>query len=215
MKSVLLSIKPKYCELIASGEKTVEIRKNRPKIDVPFKVYIYCTKPKEYVSEGGCYVDELYKMPNGAIKCGCSMETTREYYMNTYNGKIIGEFICDNIGSFYVFQNGQIDNWSTGIRQACLSEDEIISYVGNGKMGHCWHISDLVIYDKPKELSEFCKPCVDEYSYCEGCRYGHIKYPEWVETAEDLEGISYDIYCLNRVQRPPQSWCYVEEVENG
>ncbi len=39
MKAVLLSIKPKFCELIASGKKTVEIRKNRPGIDVPSSVY--------------------------------------------------------------------------------------------------------------------------------------------------------------------------------
>ena len=39
--AVLISIKPKYCELIASGKKTVEVRKTRPKIPTPFKGYIY------------------------------------------------------------------------------------------------------------------------------------------------------------------------------
>lgn len=43
VKSVLISIRPKWCELISSGEKTVELRKTRPKLDVPFKCYIYCT----------------------------------------------------------------------------------------------------------------------------------------------------------------------------
>lgn len=46
MKSVLISIKPQYCELIASGKKTVEVRKRRPKLQTPFKCYIYCTKVK-------------------------------------------------------------------------------------------------------------------------------------------------------------------------
>ena len=46
MKSVLISIKPKWCELIANGKKTVEVRKSRPKIETPFKCYIYCTKIK-------------------------------------------------------------------------------------------------------------------------------------------------------------------------
>ena len=72
MKSVLISIKPKYCELIASGKKTVEIRKTRPKIEPPFKCYIYCTKPsKKYQTVSGCMVlndDELFKLPNGKIK---------------------------------------------------------------------------------------------------------------------------------------------------
>ena len=45
-KAVLISIRPKWCELIASGKKTIEIRKTRPKIETPFKCYIYCTRPK-------------------------------------------------------------------------------------------------------------------------------------------------------------------------
>lgn len=43
MKSVLISIQPRWCELIASGKKTIEIRKTKPKLETPFKVYIYCT----------------------------------------------------------------------------------------------------------------------------------------------------------------------------
>lgn len=31
MKSVMLSIKPKYCELIASDRKTIEVRKKDPR----------------------------------------------------------------------------------------------------------------------------------------------------------------------------------------
>ncbi len=47
MKAVLISIRPKWCEKIISGEKTIEVRKTRPKMDTPFKCYIYCTKPEE------------------------------------------------------------------------------------------------------------------------------------------------------------------------
>ena len=35
MKSVLISIQPKWCELIANGGKTIEVRKTKPKIDTP------------------------------------------------------------------------------------------------------------------------------------------------------------------------------------
>lgn len=45
-KAVLMSTQPKWCELIANGKKTVEVRKTRPKLKTPFKVYIYCTKGK-------------------------------------------------------------------------------------------------------------------------------------------------------------------------
>lgn len=43
MKAVLISIRPKWCELIATGQKTVEVRKTRPKLETPFKCYIYKT----------------------------------------------------------------------------------------------------------------------------------------------------------------------------
>ncbi len=42
-KSVLISIKPKWCELIASGKKTVEVRKTKPAIKTP---------------QSWCYVEE-------------------------------------------------------------------------------------------------------------------------------------------------------------
>lgn len=45
MKNILISIRPNWCEKIASGEKTIEVRKSAPK-EVPFKAYIYATKPK-------------------------------------------------------------------------------------------------------------------------------------------------------------------------
>lgn len=47
MKEVLISIQPKWCELIANGTKTVEVRKTKPKLNTPFKCYIYCTKEKQ------------------------------------------------------------------------------------------------------------------------------------------------------------------------
>lgn len=58
-KAVMLSIRPKWCEKIASGEKTIEVRKTRPKLDTPFKCYIYCTKGK-VIGEFTC--EWIYKI---------------------------------------------------------------------------------------------------------------------------------------------------------
>ena len=66
---------------------------------------------------------------------------------------------------------------------ARMNPMDFIKY-GKGKPLYAWHISDLVIYDKPKELSEF-----------EGLRKTKFGY-------EPIE-----------IKRPPQSWCYVEERE--
>ena len=71
MKAVMLSIKPKYCELIAKGEKTIEVRKSMPKLKTPFKCYIYMTK-SNLVGDRKAYKDRLA-------------------------GKVIGEFVCDEI----------------------------------------------------------------------------------------------------------------------
>ena len=123
MKSVLISIQPKWCELIASGKKTVEVRKTRPKIDVPFKCYIYCTKSKKPY--------ESFAVSGKPFECG---------------GKVIGEFVCDYI----------VDCRDINMDNTCLSVAEWLKYT-NGHKGIVWgwHISDLVIYDEPKELSEF------------------------------------------------------------
>lgn len=56
MIAVLISIRPKWCEKIISGEKTIEVRKTRPKMDTPFKCYIYCELRAEWmnVALGDC-----------------------------------------------------------------------------------------------------------------------------------------------------------------
>ena len=140
MKSVLISIRPQLVEKIANGEKTIEVRKSAPK-EVPFKCYIYETQ--------GQYV----KFTHGAhTKYGYG------------RGKVIGEFICDKVysiknrGSSFSVADEEQSVTNEIARQSCLYYDDMVSYFGN-KDGFGWHISDLKIYDKPKELSEFRKPC--------------------------------------------------------
>ena len=185
MKSVLISIQPKWCELIASGKKTVEVRKTKPKLETPFKVYIYCTK-------------------------GEAIYHPRDIFGNkALNGKVIGEFVCDRID--YVRNYGDcVDSYDC--IASCLSANEIIEYAtdkdGNFVYTYGWHISDLVIYDKPKELREFFQYCGDNPK-CDGCEAHYFSNTECGK--ED--------YCCSIVdgckplKRPPQSWCYVEELK--
>lgn len=202
MKAILISIKPQYCELISAGKKTIEVRKSKPSIPTPFKVYIYCTKQKQRFSIGKhiyAFADNLY-VADGVIKCGDGFEDILVNITNLLNGKIIGEYICDYITSDFL------------ISDTCISVEDLERYSGN-KAIYGWHISDLVIYDEPKELYDFIKPCTDPYQYCQGCKHGHINYPSDVETYEDLSGCCFDTVCLNRIRKAPQSWCYVEEVK--
>lgn len=184
MKAVMISIQPKWVEKIVNGEKTIEVRKSAPK-EVPFKCYIYETQ--------GQYV----KFTHGAhTKYGYG------------RGKVIGEFICDKVEMV----NAKCSDYGIDLfyhdclTNGCLTEREIEKYFnvpedrdlramkGNG---YVWNISDLKIYDKPKELSEFCIPCKVS---CENC-----KNPLYFECWCEEKGKKI-------VTRPPLSWCYVEDL---
>lgn len=175
MKAVLISIQPKWCELIASGKKTIEVRKTRPKMETPFKVYVYMTKHK--------WIFKL--LP----------------FLKNRFAKVIGEFVCDDI---IVDERGE--NADVFSKYAQLSLVEQNKY-GANKPLFGWHITDLKIYYKPKELWEFssygCKivgDCCINYD-CPNCiDNGWMQPPDC-----KIDG------CY--LTRPPQSWCYVEELE--
>ena len=188
-KAVLISIRPKWCELIANGEKTVEIRKTRPKLEPPFKCYIYCTNKKPFLVWGEVFrwnwdteFTHLY---------GYSRKKAEEIW-DVFNGRIMGEFICDDIRYADAFNFVIKEDGKKALEGSCIDEADLFEYLGWEKgmpRAECapfyrWHISDLEVYDTPKELSEFS-----------GLR--HTKF--------GLEPVS--------LKRPPQNWCYVEKLE--
>lgn len=167
MKSVMVSIKPKWCELIASGQKTIEVRKTAPK-EVPFKCYIYETHDK-------------------------SKKYYETFHKNTI-GKVIGEFICnevlivdcDSVAPF----NRETGDYIKSL--CCLDRNDFWDYT-HGRCAYGWYISDLKIYDKPRELREF-KPANRK------CQYSDLGLA--IPTCKDCDGCA--------LNRPPQSWMYVE-----
>ena len=155
-KAVLISIRPKWCEKIANGEKTIEVRKTKPKLETPFKCYIYCTLPK-YPHEDFIATD--YPRP--------------QFYGG---GKVIGEFTCDaitrvNICGFWDDSGKQLDN---RLKETCLTAEEFCDYLGEN-VGYGWHIFDLRIYDTPKELSEFKTLCRVDADCCACPYYNYTK----------------------------------------
>lgn len=180
-KAVMLSIRPKWAEKIVNGEKTIEVRKTRPKKETPFKCYIYCTLPK-YPHEDFIVTD--YPRP--------------QFYGG---GKVIGEFTCDRIFPINVFDNGGIQNWFfEHMERSCLTYEELADYIGNGRTGHGWHISNLKIYDTPKELIEF-----HTWKKCKSCS----------KSGYESTACIYDENCMipAAITKAPQSWCYVEAKE--
>lgn len=125
-KVVLISIRPEWVEKIARGEKTVEVRKTRPKLDTPFKCYIYCTQGNDARRLRGSW------------------------------GKVIGEFICDRVETIKAATEpyGIYDVDDDFVAQTGLVDGALWDY-GKGATLYGWHISKLEIYDTPKPLSEF------------------------------------------------------------
>ena len=169
-KAVMLSIRPKWCEKICGGEKTIEVRKTHPKLETPFKCYIYRTK------------GTVSHIING------------KWVQMEVGGTVIAEFICDRIykidkdSTDFLFKVGGLSVYKQAAEEKCglcvaMTDDELHGYLGHCQ-GYGWHISGLKIYDTPKELSEFSRPfenCIDKVCDEFGCAScengGHIKRP--------------------------------------
>lgn len=189
MKAILLSIRPEWCDLIIRGQKTIEVRKARPKLETPFKAYIYCTGHDGWVM----------KSPKAGVQ--------------KMDSRVIGEFTCDKIDRLaHVEAMGsneppklQIvtpDLWYKPadelLQAACLTEAQAKKYLKGGD-GYGWHISELKIYDKPVKLKNFwaIQPCTHRGDCCT-CR-------RWDAKKLICRGEVFGI------ERPPQSWYYVED----
>ena len=206
MRAVLISIQPKWCELIISGKKTIEVRRTKPKIETPFKCYIYCTKSGEY-------------------KYRVRLDENRVQHGEVWNGRVIGEFVCDKVYKFNIDELIKHSTLERLLEKSKLTYKELLDYVQtrqaifyawNISDFYGWRTSDLKIYDKPKALGELRKPCIDKYQYCQSCKYGLITLSPDEEEYAMYHGGYYDTFdtvCTNSVTRPPQSWCYVEELE--
>ena len=192
MKGVLLSIRPVWCSKIVLKEKTVEVRKTKPEdVKPPFKCYIYCTKaPQQLIT---IFKDGEETM-DGEIHHGKPVFVKFDKLLpDSVRGKtqmVIGEFICDGIqriGPEYCVVKEDIESAISG---SCLTVPQVKDYAGwksgmsyaNLKDLYGWHISDLKIYDRPRPLSAFTRLRATKFGY---------------------EPVN--------IERPPQSWFYVED----
>lgn len=192
MKAILISIKPEWVAKILNGEKTIEIRKTAPKCELPVDVYIYCTKQGKrgdlfFGKKRGFYTKPLY-----------DDDEAYEYAigLKPLNGKVVAKFTLREVekltkrkiwGEWEAY--GEHTDFIELDRKTCLTQDQIIDYMGRNYHAYGWRISDLEIFDNPKELDEFEYPCPS------GTRYVGKRL---------LNG-------LPSKKHPPQSWCYVEE----
>lgn len=208
MKSVLLSIRPNWCEKIFNGEKTMEVRKTAPNLETPFTVYVYQTKIKFKVKNWQENFHSIVFTPNGGVEEG--------------NGKVIGSFVCDKHEVF----DSAWSEWAYGCapydvpcampmseeraikickEYGCMSLDDIVKYFGDEDWtAHFWHITEPKLFDKPKMVTEFavygrCAQECSEYDIC-------MKYDSEETRVECPD------FAKAPLKRAPQSWCYVEEI---
>lgn len=226
MKSIMTAVSPYLCEKIANGDCKILVRKTAPK-EVPFKEYIYATKPKRFYKCGAVSTsNELLWLANGKVERGDGFKfwADGDEYQNL-NGKVIGEFVCDKIYPLtaYSYDGGNadlgrrklIETFTPGtmanyiLDAIGMEQETAFDYLGEGGFGYGLHISDLKIYDKPRELSEFkTPPCEKPEKACENCK--------WLVKINTPDVYECECYVEDgrRITRPPSSWQYVEELRN-
>lgn len=227
MKAIMISIQPQWVEKILNGEKTIEIRKTMPKCELPCKCYIYCTKPKKWwrFSSWGYTSDELLHKTKDKFKMcdGLDFWAEEEDY-EILNGKVVAEFTLNKVDEFHIPYEAKylcdaLNSKNENIlRQSCLSIEEILKYLKDKYYGYAWYIENLKIYDKPRELSEFYKnnykKIIDDLEF-NGCDEKHCKYAVGNSFIGDDGYCDYSGCPKLRLDKPPQSWCYVEDLDEN
>ena len=183
---ILASIKPYYYYLIAEEKKKIEVRKMALK-NLPQDIAFYMSKDEKSFAKIPKKFQEKYRKHFGKIGMRVVCDEVEEFH----------EWELSPQGKFADFERERLENFLTA---ACLSEEEVVRYRENlpyFKPLYGWHISDLKIYDKPKPIMQFYKPCPIKIKNCPVC--------ELYST--------YTGCCMNNIDRPPQSWVYVDELE--
>lgn len=145
--SIILPTHPEHCCSIVRGRKTIDVRKNKPKLKPPFKCYMYCTSARS--------IDQTYWVGPRYHYCD---DHSHNMFDRIGNGAVIGEFVCDSIVSFSAYE--RIESKLTpetvaAIEGSLLSLSELFEYQATSPALYGWHISDVKLYAIPKYLEDF------------------------------------------------------------
>ena len=196
MRSILISIKPEWVAEILNQRKTIEVRKTAPKCELPIDVYIYCTKGQEELYEA--FMPMGGKAPYQSKPKGYGLTGGMLKQGKHLNGKIVAKF---TLKAVHKFDWRLVANPFFKVRGSCLGYDQLRKYATD-KKGivhdlYGWCISDLEIFDEPKELSEFYSLRLDKDVTKLFDNSIQLSNGKWVK----------------RLSRPPESYCFVEVEE--
>lgn len=220
MKAILMSIHPEWVEEILSGRKTIEIRKTMPNCKLPIDVYIYVTKDKKKPI-APFYIDNkwVYKVYSDET---CFARGCTRNQRDDVNGKVVAKFTLNTIATIHNMNGEYYFRGTSHLHTyACVNNSQLDNYL-KGKIGFGFYISDLEIFDEPKELMNFYKVGFHkdfEEELKRAVRKDRKileKYGDLIATGEtdivanhvELTKISYPMFY--GLERAPQSWCYVE-----
>lgn len=233
-KNVLYSIQPQYVCDILNGKKTLELRKHKPKISLPCKVYIYCTKGNKELRLFNQKVCVSFKIPRTKTYSIAQQKAYTKFIgdeSQSLNGKVVAEFTLntideyecelwdektfESIGEVYYSDDGynerEVDIVATNnencdlLEKGCVTWADLRKYLGTGfSTVYALHIDDLIIYDSPKRLSDFKKE--------NKCHYANYEQGCCFEncTFFDLKDCDGK---YSKITVAPQSYCYVKELE--
>lgn len=212
MKAIMISDKPKWSALMMNGIKKIEIRKNKALASAIQKliaengyadIYVYCTKDEElfysrvtqeWFTAKNRNIKTVHRLSNGIVK----------FKFRCYK---VEEILITPHGNYYTntLSNNKLQT------QSCLSNTEIFKYTnchitiyGYCVCGYAIHISDLEIFDKPKELSEFKQ----KVKGCYTCHYCGKNNRCVLKLSK--EEIEHNCYNYKSLTKAPQNMVYVE-----
>ena len=222
MKAVILVLSPEECCNLFRGDLSILVRKKFPKDYVGW-VYIYCTKGKPYLfhEKGNVFGDDIYELTNDSTS---DLPNYKHAYVvgGTLNGKVVAKVWCAKVEETHIYVKNHEDN--ALLKNSCLTVDEFMNYLGNKPYGYAIHITNLEIFEEPKDLWEFKTPMMAErYKYDLEKAY-EDDYEIGTRLAEGIADPKYE--CANCVEltelsegyyglshAPRSGWCYVAELK--
>ena len=218
---ILASLKPYYYYLIGEKKKDVEVRKSALK-DLPQDIVFYMSKDEKSFAKIPKEFQEKYRKHFGKVGMKIVCDKVEKFYCASVpykkeNNLGYGRFVDNGVykvngwheGVVFERNDRYIDTMlnNNDLKEMCLSAQELFDYIGIGKHLYTWHISDLKIYDNPKELSEFRKPLDRVWgSYCNDyCDRGCISFGSTDYSCNDYWNWEKGL------TRPPQSYMRVED----
>ncbi len=190
MKAILMSIKPEQLAKILNGEKTAELRKRFP-LDYRGWIYLYCTKAIRH----GCLVNMGYNEPSKKyifenVAKRSFVDLNNDFTTPMLNGKVVCRFWVDNVEEVLTLnwdtQTDTLDEFNLSLK-SCISIKDINNIFGDCK---AIHISELKIFDEPKELGEF-----------------HYYKKRLIDCGMDCPPYFDEV--KTQVRKAPQSWQYI------